>query len=146
MQGNSIPICHGGYIISYAARELETDRQVSVLLLQALKGYRLSEANVNEYTLEQRRGICSKVAQICVTMNDCGILWPTVSADNFLITAATEIKALDFFTTYTPDKSKPDETKRAQALQNTRVTDFLESCGFGETLKNLLDALQCVSL
>lgn len=146
MQGKSIPICHGGYITTYAARELETDRQVNVLLLQALEGHRLSEANVSEYTHDQRRGICSKVVQICATMNNCGILWPTITADNFLITATTEVKAIDFAATYIADKSNPDETKSAQALQNTRVTDFLESCGFGETLKNLLDALHYVSL
>jgi hypothetical protein len=146
MQGMSIPMCHGGYITTYAARELETDRQVNVLLLQALEGHRLSEANASEYTLDQRRGICSKVKQICTTMNNCGILWPTVTADNFLITAATEVKAINFAATYFADKSNPDEKKSEQAVQNTRVTDFLERCGFGETLKNLLEALHYVSL
>lgn len=73
-QGNQIPICYGQYMLSYDDREIEEDRQISVLLVQVLEGNRLSECDPRQYTLDQKRQVCRSVNEICATMHHEGIL------------------------------------------------------------------------
>ena len=146
MQGRYIPVFYGKYVIEYTTRKLRSDCQVNTVLVEVLEGCRLSQVNLTNYTSEQRKKICSDVLDICVTMHQRGILWPNVTADNFRISTATEVKAFGFAATYLADKSNPVNEKDTRALPLARVNEFLETLGFGNILKDLLDNLHRVAL
>lgn len=84
-QGDIIPTCYGGYTINFPDRELDEDKNVNLLLVERIRGKRLSEIKVWETTDEQKEQIWNQVRAIMDRLKTHGILLPEVQSKQFVL-------------------------------------------------------------
>lgn len=84
-QRDIVPKCYGGYTISFPDRELDEDKKVHLLLVERIRGKRLSEIKVWETTDAQKEQIWNQVRAIMDGLKTHGILLPEVQSKQFVL-------------------------------------------------------------
>ena len=136
-EGIYIPRCRGAYTLDHEDRELPEDRSVNVILFQLVKGTKLSDTWPQCYSTSQKSVICDQIKVIAQEMNDHGVVWPCVCADNFIVELGTRsIVAYDFSGTLLQDQSH-SRYKMNVRSQNHLINEFLRRLGFRSELGDL---------
>lgn len=139
LEGIHIPRCWGGYTLNHEDRELPDDRSINVLLFEQIDGPKLSNTWALRLSVSHKSLMCDKIKAIAQEMNDRGVVWPCVYADNFIVEKNTgRIVAYDFSGTLLQDQSYSRYDWRMQVYsQNNLINEFLGSLGYQSELEDL---------